>query len=165
MPAPPLRCRRVTDLYVPTPAPGERWIVGAVIHDRAGRIFVQRRSESRTLFPGAWDLVGGHLEAGESILDCLAREVGEETGWSIARIMTDLGTLEWTGNDGLDRREVDYLVEVTGDLLHARLEQELHHDPRWVDRDEALALLDGTYPSDRLLRTVVERAFDALAAP
>ena len=124
MPAPPLRCRRVTDLYVPTPAPGERWIVGAVIHDGAGRIFVQRRSESRTLFPGAWDLVGGHLEAAESILDCLAREVDEETGWSIARIMTDLGTLEWTGNDGLDRREVDYLVEVTGDLLHPRLEQE-----------------------------------------
>jgi len=154
----------VGNLFVPVPAAGERWIVGAVIHDGAGRIFVQRRSETRSLFPGAWDLVGGHLEDGESILECLAREVHEETGWSVASIATDLGMLEWTGNDGVDRREIDYLVEVSGDLQSPQLEQELHHDPRWVDRDEVLALLDGTHQSDGIVRTVVERAFEALAA-
>lgn len=150
------------ELLVPVPAAGERWIVGAVIHDGARRIFVQRRSESRRLFPGAWDLVGGHLEEGESILGCLAREVREETGWEVFRVVTDLGLLEWTGNDGLDRREVDYLVEVTGDLDHPQLERELHHDPRWVGREEALGLLDGTHPSDELVRIVVERAFEAI---
>ena len=150
------------DLVVPQPAAGERWIVGAVIHDGAGRIFMQRRSESRSLFPGAWDLVGGHLEPGESILGCLAREVREETGWAVERVLTDLGLLEWTGNDGLDRREVDYLVEVAGDLAQPQLETELHHDPRWVSRDEAAELLDGSHPSDELVRIVVERAFEAL---
>jgi 8-oxo-dGTP diphosphatase len=152
----------VNDLLVPQPAAGERWIVGAVIHDGAGRIFMQRRSEARSLFPGAWDLVGGHLEPGESILGCLAREVREETGWDVERLVTDLGLLEWTGNDGLDRREVDYLVEVTGDLAQPQLEMELHHDPRWVTRAEAMDLLDGSHPSDDLLRVVVDRAFDAL---
>lgn len=154
----------MADLFVPVPAAGERWIVGAVIHDGAGRIFVQRRSDTRSLFPAAWDLVGGHLEDGESILECLAREVKEETGWSVASIATDLGVLDWTGNDGVARREIDYLIEVNGDLLHPQLEQELHHDPRWVDRTEALALLDGTHQSDGIVRIVVERAFEALAA-
>jgi 8-oxo-dGTP diphosphatase len=150
------------DIAAPTPAPGERWIVGAVIHDGAGRIFMQRRSESRGLFPGAWDLVGGHLEDGESILECLAREVREETGWQVARVLAELGTLAWTGDDGLDRHEVDYLVEAEGDLANPLLEPGLHLDPRWVDHAGALALLDGAHPSDELVRTVVERAFAAL---
>ena len=150
------------ELFVPVPGAGERWIVGAVIHDGAGRIFVQRRSETRSLFPGAWDLVGGHLEAGESILDCLEREVQEETGWRVAKVVTDLGVLDWTGNDGLARREVDYLIEVSGDLQRPQLEHELHHDPRWVDREAALALLDGSHQSDGIVRTVVERAFELI---
>src|SRR5688500_9510876 len=81
------RVRSPPDLRLPSPKAGERWIVGAVIHDGTGRIFVQRRSEDRSLFPGAWDLVGGHLEPGEPILGCLAREVSEETGWAVERIV------------------------------------------------------------------------------
>jgi 8-oxo-dGTP pyrophosphatase MutT (NUDIX family) len=149
-------------LRTPQPARGERWIVGAVIHDGRGRIFVQRRSAHRSLFPDAWDLVGGHLERGETILDCLAREVREETGWRVARVVADLGTLAWTGDDRLERHEVDYLVEVSGDLDQPAIEDDLHLDPRWVDRAEAVALLDGSHPSDELLRPVVERAFAIL---
>ncbi|HEX6655232.1 MAG TPA: NUDIX hydrolase, partial [Candidatus Limnocylindria bacterium] len=58
--------------------------------------------------------------------------------------------------------EIDYLIEVDGDLLKPQLEQELHHDPRWVDRAEALELLDGTHQSDGIVRTVVERAFELI---
>jgi 8-oxo-dGTP diphosphatase len=149
-------------LRPPQPAPGERWIVGAVIHDGRGRIFMQRRSADRSLFPGAWDLVGGHLETGETILDCLAREVREETGWHVARVVADLGTLEWTGDDGLERHEVDYLVEVSGDLDRPAIEADQHLDPRWVGRAAAVALLDGSHPSDDLVRPVIERAFAIL---
>ena len=155
--------RTPPDLPLPSPNPGERWIVGAVIHDGRGRIFVQRRSQARSLFPGAWDLVGGHLEPGEAILDCLAREVHEETGWSVDAVVADLGVMSWTGDDGADRHEVDFLVEVSGDLDLPRIEAGLHLDPRWVDRDGALTLLDGSHPSDELVRPVVERAFDRLA--
>jgi 8-oxo-dGTP diphosphatase len=130
-----------------------------------GRIFMQRRSESRGLFPGAWDLVGGHLEVGESILECLAREVREETGWEVARIVTSLGTLSWTGDDGLDRREIDYLVEVNGDIANPQIEPGLHRDPRWVEHESARALLDGAHPSDELVRIVIDRAFEAIGKP
>jgi hypothetical protein len=79
-------------------------------------------------------------------------------------VLADLGTLAWTGDDGLDRREIDYLVEVSGDLGDPQLEAELHHDPRWVTLAEARSLLDGTHPSDELVWTVVERAFQVLAS-
>ena len=155
--------RTPSDLQLPSPKVGERWIVGAVIHDGRGRIFMQLRSEARSLFPGAWDLVGGHLEPGEGILDCLAREVGEETSWSVERVVADLGVMTWIGDDGMERHEIDYLVEVAGDLERPVIEAELHLDPRWVDRDAALGLLDGSHPSDALVRQVVERAFQVLA--
>jgi 8-oxo-dGTP diphosphatase len=154
--------RTPPDLNVPSPDAGERWIVGAVIHDGRGRIFVQKRSEERSLFPGAWDLVGGHLEPGEGILECLERELREETGWSLQRVVADLGVMTWTGDDGAERHEIDYLVEVDGDLDRPVIEADLHLDPRWVNRDEALALLDDSHPSDPLVRQVVKHAFDFL---
>ena len=149
-------------VVLPRPAEGERWIAGAVIHDGAGRIFMQRRSADRALFPGAWDIVGGHLEPGEGIVEALRREVNEETGWALRRVVEDLGVTTYTGEDGVERREVDYLVEVDGDLAAPRIEERLHADPRWVERDEAMSLLDGAHRSDELLRPVIERAFLAL---
>jgi 8-oxo-dGTP pyrophosphatase MutT (NUDIX family) len=149
-------------LVMPRPAEGERWIAGAVIRDRAGRIFMQRRSPDRSLFPGAWDIVGGHLEPGEGIVAALRREVAEETGWTLRRVVDDLGVTTYAGEDGIERHEADFLVEVDGDLAEPRIEEHLHLDPRWVDRDEALALLDGAHRSDALLRPVIERAFAAL---
>src|SRR5690606_23260736 len=62
-------------------ADGRRLVVGALIADDQGRIYLQRRSLSRALFPGSWDLVGGHAEEGEDVRKALAREVREETGW------------------------------------------------------------------------------------
>jgi 8-oxo-dGTP diphosphatase len=150
------------DLRLPRITAGDRWIVGAAIHDGHGRIFMQRRSGDRGLFPGAWDLAGGHLEEGEDILECLQREVAEETGWRVRRVEANLGELEWTGDDGVARHEVDFLVEVDGDLQHPLIETALHADPRWVDRDQALALLDGSHVSDALLRPIIELAFEAM---
>ena len=74
----------------------------------------------------------------------------------------DVEALEQTFSEVVRRHEVDYLVEVEGDLVGPRLEERLHADPRWVGRDDALRLLDGAHRSDELLRPVVERAFAAL---
>ena len=54
--------------------------VGALIRDEQHRVYLQRRTADRRLLPGIWDIVGGHLEAGETPEQALAREVEEETG-------------------------------------------------------------------------------------
>jgi 8-oxo-dGTP diphosphatase len=151
-------------IALPRPVEGERWIAGAVIHDGNGRIFMQRRSPDRSLFPGAWDIVGGHLEPGERIMDALRREVTEETGWTLGRVLDDLGATAYSGEDEVERHEVDFLVEVDGELAAPQIEEPLHLDPRWVHRDEALTLLSGAHRSDALLRPVIERAFEVLGA-
>jgi oligopeptide/dipeptide ABC transporter ATP-binding protein len=65
--------------------------VGAVIVDAEGRAFVHRRGPNRTLVPGCWDLPGGHVEPDEAPLDALRREIEEETGWHLRRVVAELG--------------------------------------------------------------------------
>ncbi|HEY6335618.1 MAG TPA: NUDIX hydrolase [Alphaproteobacteria bacterium] len=52
--------------------------IHGVIANR-GRILVLRRAPTMTYQPGAWDLPGGHLCVGESLEECLLREIKEET--------------------------------------------------------------------------------------
>ena len=46
-----------------------------------GEVFLQRRSENKDTFPGAWDeSAGGHVDEGESYEEAARRELREELG-------------------------------------------------------------------------------------
>jgi hypothetical protein len=53
------------DVEVPSPGADEVWTACAVIVNREGRAFAQKRRWDHHLFPGAWDIVGGHVEEGK----------------------------------------------------------------------------------------------------
>lgn len=135
----------------------ERLVVGAVIVDEAGRAFVHRRGPNRTLFPNCWDIPGGHVEPGEAPLEALAREVEEETGWRFRRVIAELGEMRWTGDDGTPRRELDYLIEVDGDLDAPRLEQPDHVEFAWVALDQLDRLIEDGTPLDADITDIVSR--------
>jgi 8-oxo-dGTP diphosphatase len=151
-------------VVLPIPRPGEVWVVGAVIRDPAGRLFMQRRTASRRLFPDSWDLVGGHLGPGEPILAGLAREIAEETGWTLSRVVASLGVMDYTGDDGVARKEVDFLVDVDGDLDYPMLEQGKHEQPRWITREQIGELLREARPGEDLVQGLLESGFEWLDA-
>lgn len=56
-------------------------VVHLHIINRMGELYAQRRSMEKDLYPGRWDTaVGGHIGYGESIVEALFREAGEELG-------------------------------------------------------------------------------------
>ncbi len=70
---------------------GNPALIQAVVHlylfDSRGRLYLQRRSETKDTCPGLWDTsVGGHLSAGETPAQALEREAREELGLSIAGV-------------------------------------------------------------------------------
>ncbi|ANP51636.1 8-oxo-dGTP pyrophosphatase MutT (NUDIX family) [Streptomyces griseochromogenes] len=144
---------------IPALADGEVWAVGAVILNQHGRAFAQKRSPDRRLFPDCWDIVGGHVEPGESLLDALAREVAEETGWRLCRVRRLLGVATWTGDDGNGtRHEADYLVEVEGDLDHPALEWSKHTAYDWFGPDDLSRLKENRAPGEYLIHDLIAKA-------
>jgi 8-oxo-dGTP diphosphatase len=130
--------------------------------DERGRIFFQMRSATRKLFPNTWDIVGGHLEEGETPEQAMRREVTEETGWTVRTILATVGEMAYTGDDGIDRVETDFLVLVDGDLTRPRLEEGKHTEFRWLSPGE-LDVLDINEPVDGgMLRRLAEDAFIVL---
>ena len=70
---------------------GNPELIQAVVHlhlfDRGGRIYLQRRAQSKDRFPGRWDSsVGGHLAPGESPEEAIRREAREELGIDLERM-------------------------------------------------------------------------------
>lgn len=55
--------------------------VAALVRDQ--RVLLGHRHPGRRWYPDCWDLVGGHIEAGESPEEALIRECAEELGISV----------------------------------------------------------------------------------
>jgi ADP-ribose pyrophosphatase YjhB (NUDIX family) len=101
------------------PAPNSLVVAtSAVVTDDAGRILLQRRTDS-----GNWALPGGGMEISESLADSVVREVKEETGLDV-EVTGLVGTytdprhiIAYT--DGEVRRQFNicYTARVTGGQL------------------------------------------------
>jgi isopentenyldiphosphate isomerase len=61
--------------------------IHVAVFNRAGRLFLQKRSLSKDIQPGKWDIsVGGHLRPGESPAEGAHRELEEELGVRVNRL-------------------------------------------------------------------------------
>jgi 8-oxo-dGTP diphosphatase len=108
-------------------------LVGAALI-RDGRVLLGRRSPSKPESPGAWDLFGGHVEAGESAEAALARELMEELG--IAPLVYSIvGTYRFSEQGGYRVFRVD-----TWSGGEPSLRNEEHTELGWFSLPQACGL-------------------------
>jgi ADP-ribose pyrophosphatase YjhB (NUDIX family) len=106
----------------------------ALVTDHYGRVLLQRRADS-----GNWALLGGTMDIGETLSECIIREVKEETGLDI-EITGLLGVYTDPAHviayaDGEVRQEfnITYLGRVTGGTITISDEST---DVRFIDPAE-----------------------------
>lgn len=117
-------------------------IAAAVIVAADGRMLLVRKRGT-----GAFMLAGGKIDAGETALEALRRELGEELGCGIAGEAEPLGRFSAPA-----AFEANHLVEadlfavtLDGDIrLAAEIEEAVWHDPDDVD-SRPLAMLARTH--------------------
>jgi 8-oxo-dGTP diphosphatase len=110
----------------------ETIVVTAAIIQRDGRYLVTRRQAGVHL-AGVWEFPGGKCDAGESLSDCMVRELREELGIG-ATVGAEFFS---TAHDYPDRRvELHFFECVTSDDPAPLLGQEM----RWVPREELASL-------------------------
>jgi 8-oxo-dGTP pyrophosphatase MutT (NUDIX family) len=154
----------LASLQAEAEAAGRQCIVGGLIVNDEGRVFVQKRALSQRRFPGGWDIAGGHVEPGETLQAALAREIHEETGWNLVSILRLVDTFDWDDPaHGAPRREFDFVVAVDGDLDRPRLEESKFTEWRWVGLGDLDLLAEGRPPDDRVIFHLVRRALEAAA--
>ncbi len=153
-------------LHAQARADERRPVVGALILDRRGRVFVHRRGPDRAFLPNGWDLVGGHVEAGETLLQALRREVTEETGWTVGGTPQLVFVGDWwadPSDPSSARREFDFLIDAEGDLDRPRLEWPKHTEFRWIDASGVTLLDENGGRDDGLVRHLAEIALRSAA--
>lgn len=115
-------------------------VLAAFIED--GRVLMGRRADHKKQFPGHWDLVGGHVEEGETLEVALVREAQEEVGL-MPTTFRDLGAF----SD--DETEATYHLFVVTEWSNdpPKLLGDEHTELTWVRVSEATSLRPLAHPS------------------
>jgi isopentenyldiphosphate isomerase len=117
------------------------------VRDRAGRIYLHRRTSTKDVFPGFHDVwAGGVVAAGEAPLDAAHRELAEELGLTNATLRPLF--VEWYGDES-----TTYLAHVYDMVYDERFNGPIRHQPEevadgwWVSlADLRQRLGDPTWP-------------------
>jgi 8-oxo-dGTP diphosphatase len=107
------------------------WVGVHGVLARGGKLLVLKRAPSMSYQPGNWDLPGGHLVVGESFEECLAREIEEETGLTIAARRL-LGIHNSVG----PYLQAIFACAIAGAANDIRLRPHEHVDARWAAPSE-----------------------------
>ena len=70
--------------HVDTYKDGE-YIIGVqlILFNKNNEILITKRSDTKKLLPGKWECNGGAIDAGETPIEGLEREIYEELGWKL----------------------------------------------------------------------------------
>ncbi|AFD06000.1 NUDIX hydrolase [Solitalea canadensis] len=107
---------------------------------------------------GKWDLPKGKLEKNESIMECAIREVEEECGITINRIIEELPSTyhmyELKGKIVL-KRTYWFSMEYTGEQQLTPQTEEDITEVEWLPKEQFNKVIDNTYPAIKELISTI----------
>ena len=114
--------------------------VKILIENQEGKFLLLRRSLDK--YPevdGRWDIVGGRIDPGETLIENLRREVSEETGLELTGEPKLIAAQDILRNENLHVVRLTYLGRATGDI---KLDTEENDKYQWHTREDLKKLED-----------------------
>jgi 8-oxo-dGTP diphosphatase len=133
-----------------TPAHG-RQVISAVafIHkDFSGvtKVFLPKRADSKVFLPGLYEMIGGHIDYAEDIIDGLKREIKEEIGMD-ATIGDPFSVFTYMNNvKGSHSIEVVYFGQFTSPIEDIKINPDDHSGFGWFTKEEVIENKDYIIP-------------------
>ncbi|MDB5189851.1 MAG: MutT related protein [Parcubacteria group bacterium] len=114
--------------------------VKVFLKNEEGRILLLKRSEEKYgKTSGSWDIVGGRIDPGTTLIENLKREVQEETQLTITSIPKLIGAQDIIPNDERHIVRLTYVALTTGEPV---LDLSENTEYKWVTLEELSKELD-----------------------
>ncbi|MFM2414529.1 MAG: hypothetical protein RI911_222 [Candidatus Parcubacteria bacterium] len=137
-----------------TPQQGQQVITACAciyrINNANHEIFLARRAKTKKFYPDTFELIGGHIEYGEPIVDGLLREIREELHLDAiveepVHVFDYLNPIKSTHSV-----QITYLARFVDEHPDIVLNPEDHSEYRWIAEQHIPALFsDGKPESDK----------------
>jgi mutator protein MutT len=101
---------------------------------RGDQLFIARRADTKKTWPGRFELIGGHVDPGETLEDALRREVREEIGIEI--VIGDIVGAFTYESENTFKVEICYLCELADISAEPIINPEDHSEGRWISRED-----------------------------
>lgn len=138
-------------------------VLDCVFFNPDKRIFLQKRAPDRRLFPGHWEVSGGHVDEGESVLSALRRELKEETNFELLEVAAYLGSSDWEvipqwqkSGDNPNKRSFVFLLTVGGEL---KVETDKITEYKWVSQRDIKDMVKAGERIDDYMVELLHQAF------
>jgi len=134
----------------------------ALIHhnfDGVEKVFAPRRADTKKFLPGIYELLGGHIDFGEDIVEGLKREIKEEFGMDI-EVGDPFSAFTYTNEiKGSHSIEVIYFARFIGGISKIQVNPEDHSGFVWVTQDN----FKEYYEKEDAESAAVKKGFDLLS--
>ena len=109
----------------------------AAVFERDGRLLFGLRAAWKTWLPETWDLIGGHVEPGETPPESVGREVAEEIGVRVTAA-EPAAQFPYVRDDG--EPVLQHVFRITASEGEPAIANEEHTALAWFTKAEAAAL-------------------------
>ncbi|MBS8230523.1 NUDIX hydrolase [Marinobacter salarius] len=149
-----------------TPAVGHQVITAtAVIHTKmSGKtfVFVPRRAKTKKFLPNVFELPGGHVDFGESLIDGLKREIFEEFGMHVS-VGDPVGAFTYLNDvKGSHSCEIVFFAQFLDDLDSISLREEDHSEFLWISKNDIQLIYSSEKTEEDEEFQILSRAFSIL---
>lgn len=111
-----------------------------------GKLLIAKRADTKKFLPGKYELLGGHVEFGETLEEALRREVQEELHVDIT-IGDPFYAFTYVANNGMKHAvEIVFFAELSDPTSEIRLNPEDHSEYRWITEEESATYLPADDP-------------------